>query len=99
MVLDPRILFFDEPSAGLDPVNSAELETLIRGINGGLGTTMVIVSHQVDLVLRIADRILMLDRDLKGIIAAGSPKELREKSTDPRVRNFLFRGDASTKKG
>ena len=99
MALDPRILFFDEPSAGLDPVNSAELETLIRGINGGLGTTMVIVSHQVDLVLRIADRILMLDRDEKGIIAAGSPKELREKSTDPRVRNFLFRGDASTKKG
>lgn len=95
MALDPQILFFDEPSAGLDPVNSAELETLIRGINASLGTTMVIVSHQVDLVLRVAHRILMLDRDARGIIAAGSPEELREGSTDPRVRNFLFRDDAA----
>jgi len=95
MVLDPRILFFDEPSAGLDPINSAELETLIRGINSGLGTTMVIVSHQVGLVLRIAHRIMMLDRDAKGIVATGSPEELRGKETDPRVRNFLFREEAS----
>jgi phospholipid/cholesterol/gamma-HCH transport system ATP-binding protein len=93
MVLDPQILFFDEPSAGLDPINSVELEKLIRGINGSLGTTMVIVSHQVDLVLRVAHRILMLDGDARGIIAAGSPEELRERATDPRVRNFLFRGE------
>ncbi len=98
MVLDPRILFFDEPSAGLDPINSAELETLIRGINSGLGTTMVIVSHQVGLVLRIAHRIMMLDGDAKGIVATGSPEELREKETDPRVRNFLFREDVETDK-
>lgn len=91
MVLDPQILFFDEPSAGLDPVNSAELETLICGINAGLGTTMVIVSHQVDLVLRVAHRILMLDRGALGIVAAGSPEELRDGATDPKVRNFLFR--------
>jgi phospholipid/cholesterol/gamma-HCH transport system ATP-binding protein len=91
MVLDPHILFFDEPSAGLDPINSAELETLIRGINAGLGTTMVIVSHQVDLVLRVAHRILMLDRSARGIVAAGTPEELRERETDPRVRKFLFR--------
>jgi phospholipid/cholesterol/gamma-HCH transport system ATP-binding protein len=96
MVLDPRILFFDEPSAGLDPINSAELETLIRGINAGLGTTMVIVSHQVDMVLRVAHRILMLDRSARGIIAAGSPEELRERETDPRVRKFLFRGEAAS---
>jgi phospholipid/cholesterol/gamma-HCH transport system ATP-binding protein len=99
MVLDPQILFFDEPSAGLDPINSAELETLIRGINVGLGTTMVIVSHQVDLVLRVAHRIMMLDRDARGIIAAGSPEELRDRETDPRVRNFLFRGGAAAGKG
>lgn len=91
MALDPKILFFDEPSAGLDPINAAELETLIRGINDGLGTTMVIVSHQVELVLRIADRIIMLDREEKGIIAAGAPEELRLSAKDPRFRRFLFR--------
>jgi phospholipid/cholesterol/gamma-HCH transport system ATP-binding protein len=95
MALDPEILFFDEPSAGLDPINSAELETLIRGINAGLGTTIVIVSHQVDLVLRVANRILMLDRSARGIVVAGSPEELRDGATDPRVRNFLFRGEAA----
>jgi phospholipid/cholesterol/gamma-HCH transport system ATP-binding protein len=99
MVLDPQILFFDEPSAGLDPINSAELETLIRGINAGLGTTTVIVSHQVDLVMRVAHRVLMLDRDARGIVAAGSPEELRNRATDPRVRKFLFREDAAAGKG
>jgi phospholipid/cholesterol/gamma-HCH transport system ATP-binding protein len=98
MVLDPQILFFDEPSAGLDPINSAELEILIRGINGSLGTTMVIVSHHVDLVLRVAHRILMLDGDTRGIIATGSPEELRDKATDPRVRNFLFGEETATGK-
>ena len=90
---DPQILFFDEPSAGLDPINAEELETLIRGINADLGTTMVIVSHQVDLVLRVAHRIVMLDSGVRGIVAAGSPEELRDTATDPRVRNFLFRGE------
>ncbi len=99
MALDPQILFFDEPSAGLDPINSAELETLIQGINAGLGTTMVIVSHQVDLVLSVAHRVLMLDRSSRGIIAAGSPEELRRNATDPRVRKFLFReGTAAGKR-
>ena len=93
MVLDPQILFFDEPSAGLDPINAEELETLIRGINADLGTTMVIVSHQVDLVLRVAHRIVMLDSGVRGIVAASSPEELRDTATDPRVRNFLFRGE------
>ncbi|MHB9099782.1 MAG: ABC transporter ATP-binding protein [Syntrophales bacterium] len=91
MALDPRILFFDEPSAGLDPINGAELEALITGINAGLGTTMVIVSHQVELVLRIADRVIMLDKEEKGIIAAGAPEELRLSAKDPRIRRFLFR--------
>jgi phospholipid/cholesterol/gamma-HCH transport system ATP-binding protein len=99
MVLDPQILFFDEPSAGLDPVNTAELETLIREINIGLGTTIVIVSHQVELVLRLADRVMLVDRGGKGMIATGAPEELRLSTTDPRVRNFLFRPDAIQRKG
>ena len=99
IALDPQILFFDEPSAGLDPINTAELVTLIRGINTGLGTTMVIVSHQVEMVLHIADRVMMIDRDEKGIIATGSPEELRLSAIDPRVRNFLFRSDAGKGKG
>ncbi len=90
MALDPDILFFDEPSAGLDPMNAAELEKLIRGINTELGTTMIIVSHQVDLVLRIADRVMMIDPSQRGIIAAGTPEELRLSATDSRVRRFLF---------
>ena len=99
IALDPQILFFDEPSAGLDPINAAELVTLIRGINTGLGTTMVIVSHQVELVLRIANRVMMIDRDEKGIIATGEPEELRLTAVDPRVRNFLFRSNAGQGKG
>ena len=99
IVLDPEILFFDEPSAGLDPINTAELMALIRGINTGLGTTMVIVSHHVELVLNLADRVMMMDREARGIIATGAPEELRQSSLDPRVRNFLFRPDRDGGKG
>ncbi|MBM4313979.1 MAG: ATP-binding cassette domain-containing protein [Deltaproteobacteria bacterium] len=99
MALDPEILFFDEPSAGLDPINTAELEKLIGEINTDLGTTIVIVSHQVELVLRLADRVILIDRDEKGIIAAGAPEELRVSATDPRVRKFLFRSDTGEGKG
>jgi len=99
IALDPQVLFFDEPSAGLDPVNTAELETLIKGVNTGLGTTMVIVSHQVELVLRIADRVMMMDREEKGMIATGTPADLRLHETDPRVRNFLFRSGTKQGKG
>ena len=98
MALDPRVLFFDEPSAGLDPINAAELETLIRAINAGLGTTMVIVSHHVELVLSVAHRVIMLDKEERGIIAAGTPAELRRSGRDPRVRNFLFRTQSSKEK-
>jgi phospholipid/cholesterol/gamma-HCH transport system ATP-binding protein len=99
IALDPQTLFFDEPSAGLDPINTAELLTLIKGINTGLGTTMVIVSHQVELVLHLADRVMMVDSGEKRIIATGSPEELRLSSSDPRVRNFLFRSDTGQGKG
>lgn len=91
MALDPSILFFDEPSAGLDPITSAGLDELIKGINAGLGTTMVIVTHELQSIYNVAQRIIMLDKDAKGIIAEGDPNELRDHSTDPRVGNFFKR--------
>ena len=91
MAMDPTVLFFDEPSAGLDPITSAELDSLIKSINAGMGTTMVIVTHELQSILNIADRIIMLDKEAKGIIAEGDPKWLKEQATDPRVRNFFNR--------
>jgi len=91
MAMDPTVLFFDEPSAGLDPITSAELDSLIKSINAGMGTTMVIVTHELQSILNIADRIIMLDKAAKGIIAEGDPKWLKDQATDPRVRNFFNR--------
>ncbi len=90
MALDPDVLFFDEPSSGLDPVTSASLDELIVQINRGLGTTMVIVSHDLASILNVAHRIIMLDKSEKGIIATGTPDELRN-SPDERVYNFFNR--------
>jgi phospholipid/cholesterol/gamma-HCH transport system ATP-binding protein len=97
MVLDPTILFFDEPSSGLDPVTAAELDVTIKGINEGMGTTMVIVSHDLSSILNIAHRVIMLDKGAKGIIAQGDPLKLKESSDDPRVMHFFNRslGEAS----
>lgn len=91
MALDPKILFFDEPSAGLDPVTSARLDQMIVQINRGLGTTMVIVTHELASILSIAQRVILLDREEKNIIAEGAPKDLMEHSEDHRVRNFFRR--------
>lgn len=91
MILDPDILFFDEPSAGLDPVTSVEIDDMIRSINKAMGTTMVIVSHELQSIFNIAHRIVMLDRKSRGIIAEGDPRELKEGSADRRVVNFLNR--------
>ena len=92
MALDPTVLFFDEPSAGLDPITSAELDSLIKSIRAGIGTTMVIVTHELQSIFNIADRIIMLDKTAKGIIAEGDPRWLRDNSTDPRVKAFFNRG-------
>lgn len=89
MVMDPTILFFDEPSAGLDPGTSAEIYDMIKSINENLGTTMVIVTHDLDLIFSIAHRVIMLDKEEKGIIAEGDPRELQKHSKDPRVYNFF----------
>lgn len=91
MALDPSILFFDEPSAGLDPVTSAELDELIVQINRSLGTTIVVVSHELASIFTIADRVIMLDGGAKQVIAEGPPQELRDRNTDPRVHAFFNR--------
>jgi phospholipid/cholesterol/gamma-HCH transport system ATP-binding protein len=91
MALDPTVLFFDEPSAGLDPITSVELDNLIKGINAGLGTTMVIVTHELESIFNIAHRVVMLDKTARGIIAEGDPRELKEHSPDPRVTSFFNR--------
>jgi len=91
MALDPTILFFDEPSAGLDPITAAEIDLLIKNINNGIGTTMVIVTHELESIFNIAHRVIMLDKEEKGIIAEGDPDVLRKESKDPRVRNFFNR--------
>jgi phospholipid/cholesterol/gamma-HCH transport system ATP-binding protein len=91
MALDPMVLFFDEPSAGLDPVTAAELDILIKGINAGMGITMVVVTHELQSILNIAHRVIMLDKKARGVIAEGDPRELQERSEDPRVHDFFNR--------
>ena len=91
MALNPDILFFDEPSAGLDPITSAGLDRVIVELNKALGTTMVIVTHELDSIFAVAHRIIMLDKATKGIIAEGDPRHLRDHSQNPFVRQFFNR--------
>jgi len=91
MALDPKILFFDELSAGLDPVTSASMDKLILRISETLGSTIVIVTHELTSILAVAGRVIMLDSEEKGIIAEGAPQNLNEHSKDPRVRAFFDR--------
>jgi phospholipid/cholesterol/gamma-HCH transport system ATP-binding protein len=91
MALDPQMLFLDELSAGLDPVTSAELDQLVLSLVRGLKMTFVVVTHELPSIFTIADRVIMLDKQEKGIIAIGSPRELRESSQDRRVQQFFSR--------
>ena len=91
MALDPDILFFDEPSAGLDPVSARLLDDLIVELRDSLGATIVIVSHELASIFAVGDTAVFLDTDSKTIIASGAPQDLLKNSTDPRVRKFLTR--------
>lgn len=91
MVMDPTILFFDEPTAGLDPVTSAELYELVRNMNKDMQTTMIIVTHDLDLIFTIAHRVIMLDKEAKGIIAEGTPQELQQYRGNQKVYQFFNR--------
>ncbi|MGE0723297.1 MAG: ABC transporter ATP-binding protein [Alphaproteobacteria bacterium] len=91
MALDPQILFLDEPSAGLDPITSAELDELILQLRKSLGITFVVVTHELASIYAIADRVIMLEKSARGIIAEGRPATLRDESEHPFVRQFFHR--------
>jgi phospholipid/cholesterol/gamma-HCH transport system ATP-binding protein len=95
MALDPAIVFLDEPSAGLDPVTSAGLDQLILRLKHGLGITFVVVTHELPSIFTIADRVIMLDRQSRSIVAEGRPQELRDQSDIPIVHQFFNRQPAA----
>ena len=94
MALDPDILFFDEPSAGLDPISSRLLDELILELRDSLGATVVVVTHELASIFAIGNNSVFLDAESKTMIAMGDPKTLLAESPDPKVRQFLTRGEA-----
>lgn len=94
MALDPEVLFFDEPSAGLDPVSARRLDDLILELRESLGATVVVVTHELASLLSIGTNSVFLDAESKTMIADGAPAQLLEESRDPRVMEFLTRGES-----
>jgi len=97
LALDPHILFLDEPSAGLDPLNSARLDDLILDLRNRLNTAVAIVTHELDSIFTIADRAVFLDKEAGTVIADGPPHELKENCPVEKVRIFLNRGRQANK--
>jgi phospholipid/cholesterol/gamma-HCH transport system ATP-binding protein len=91
IALDPDVLFFDEPSSGLDPISASRLDDLILELKASFGTTIVVVTHDLASIFRIADRALFLDIEQKTMTALGSPAELRDDPPSDEVRRFLTR--------
>lgn len=91
LVTDPGILFLDEPSSGLDPISSAALDELILELNRTFGSTIVLVSHDLESIFKVAERAILLDGKRKGIVAEGNPLELKERTNDPFVQAFFNR--------
>src|SRR5258705_13711842 len=95
MALDPEILFFDEPSAGLDPLTSRNLDKLILELRDSLGATVVVVTHELASIFTIADDSIFLDADSRTMQVHGNPKDLLEHSADAKLKAFLTRGEYS----
>jgi phospholipid/cholesterol/gamma-HCH transport system ATP-binding protein len=95
IALDPDVLFFDEPSAGLDPISARNLDELILQLRDSLGATFVVVSHELSSIFTIGDNSVFLDPNTRTMRASGNPRELLKHSTDPAVQQFLTRGGAS----
>jgi phospholipid/cholesterol/gamma-HCH transport system ATP-binding protein len=93
MALDPEILFFDEPSAGLDPISAHLLDQLILQLRESLGATVVVVTHELASIFAIGNNSVFLDADTRTMTAVGDPKKLRDESPDPKIRTFLLRGE------
>ncbi len=94
MALDPEILFFDEPGAGLDPISARRLDDLILELRDSLGTTVVVVTHELASIFTIGNNSVFLDAESRTMIATGDPKQLRDESADARVTSFLRRGNS-----
>jgi phospholipid/cholesterol/gamma-HCH transport system ATP-binding protein len=95
LALDPEVLFFDEPSAGLDPISARNLDELILQLRDSLGATFVVVTHELASIFTIADNSVFLDPITRTMRAEGNPRELLKHSQDPAVREFLTRGETS----
>ncbi len=93
MALDPDILFFDEPSAGLDPISARRLDDLILELRDSLGTTVVVVTHELASIFAIGNNSVFLDAETRTMIAVGDPNKLLAESKDPKIRSFLTRGE------
>ena len=99
MMLEPDLLFFDEPSAGLDPITAFELDQLILTLSRDLGITIVIVTHELPSIFLVADSCIVLDKVAKGIVARGDPRTLRDQSEIPFVHGFFTRSSLAASHG